>query len=97
MLPKYFKNLHLLTSAITGRPRIVNIDLEKTNKSDKYIDVPKDEWESAMLNYFGAFPENSRQLLVLDNFTTVIGANVSSKEELIKMLEGVIKEVKELK
>lgn len=95
-LPKYFKNLHLTTSAITGTPRIVNIDFSKTNLSDKYIDVPKEEFEGTLIGYFQSFPENSRQLIVTDKWTTVAGINASSKADLIKILEGIIEEVKGL-
>lgn len=95
-LPKYFDNLHLTVSSITGVPRIVNIDFEKTNFSDKYKDIPKDEFESTLIQYFDHFQKGSRQLIVNDNWTTVIGINADSKEQLIKILENVIEEVKGL-
>ena len=96
MLPKYFKNLHLMVSAITGTPRIVSIDRSKTSMSDKYKDIPKEEWECALISYFNMFQEDTRQLYVLDNWSFVLGGNPKDKETLIEMLEGAIKEVKEL-
>lgn len=96
MIPKYFKNLHLMISAITGTPRIVNIDLNKTNLSEKYKDISKEEWESALIRYFNSFQEGTRQLYVIDNWSFFLGGNANSKEQLIKILESVIKEVKSL-
>lgn len=96
MLPKYFKNLHLMISAITGTPRIVNIDLDKTNLSDKYKDIPKEEWESALVQYFNTFQEGMRQLYVIDNWSFFLGGNATSKEQLIDILEKAIEEVKAL-
>ena len=96
MIPKYFKDLHLMISAITGTPRIVNIDLNKTNLSEKYKDIPKEEWESAIIQYFNHFKEGSRQLYVIDNWSFFIGGKAKNKEQLIKILENVIKEVKSL-
>lgn len=96
MLPKYFKNLHLTISAITGTPRIVNIDLNKTNLSEKYKDIPKEEWESALIQYFNSFQDGTSQLYVIDNWSFFLGGNANSKEQLIKILEDVLKEVKSL-
>lgn len=96
MIPKYFKDLHLMISAITGTPRIVNIDLNKTNLSEKYKDIPKEEWESALIQYFNSFQDGTRQLYVIDNWSFFLGGNANSKEQLIKILENVIKEVKSL-
>ena len=84
MIPKYFKNLHLMTSAITGTPRIVNIDTNKTNFSEKYKDIPKEEWESALIQYFNSFQDGTRQLYVIDNWSFFLGGNANSKEQLIK-------------
>ena len=52
MLPKYFENLKLAVSAITGQPRIVKINPKNPDRSDKYIDIPHDEFKNIMLNYF---------------------------------------------
>lgn len=97
MLPKYFKNLHLMISVITGTPRIVSIDPEKTQLSDKYIDIPKEEWEGSLIHYFDSFQEGKRQLLVIDNWSFFLGGNATSREHLIRMLEDAIEEVKTLK
>lgn len=96
MIPKYFKNLHILISGITGTPRIVNIDLEKTNYSDKYKDISKEEWESAMINYFSYFDNNKRQLMVTKDWAFFIGGKAENKDQLIKLLEGTIAEIKSL-
>ena len=97
MLPKYFKNLHILISCITGTPRIVNIDLEKTNCSDKYKDISKEEWESAMINYFSYFDNNMRQLMITEDWAFYVGGKAENKDQLIKLLEGTIAEIKDLK
>lgn len=103
MLPKYFKNLHLMISVITGTPRIVSIDTEnsqlsdKIQLSDKYIDIPKEEWEGSLIHYFDSFQEGKRQLLVIDNWSFFLGGNATSREHLIRMLEDAIEEVKTLK
>lgn len=95
-LPKYFKNLHLAVSTITGTPRIVSIDFSKTNATDKYIDVPKEEFENCLINHYKLMPENTRHLMVTENWTTVCGINATSKENLIKCLEAILEEVKGL-
>lgn len=95
-LPKYFKNLHLAVSTITGTPRIVSIDFSKTDRSDKFIDIPKEEFESCILNHYDHLPENSRHLMIMKNWTGFLGFNTTSKENLIKCLEEAIEEVKAL-
>ena len=94
--PKYFEKLHIAVSAITGTPRIVSIDYDKTNLSEKYKNISKDEFESAMLGYYQHFKDNERQLLVLNDWTTVIGLKATNKENLLKMLKEIIKEVEKL-
>lgn len=97
MLPKYFKNLHLCISVIEGKPRIVNIDFTKTNMTDKYKDIPLDEWESALLGYFAHFDDGTSQLMIGgDNWEFFLGGNFSSKEELIKCLKGRIEDIEKL-
>ena len=97
MLPNYFKNLHLSISAITGIPRIVNIDFNKTQFSDKYKDIPNDEWEGALLGYFAHFKENQSQMMIGgDKWEFFIGGNCESKEKLIQCLEERIKQIKEM-
>ena len=97
MLPKYFKNLHLLISEITGTPRIVNIDLNKTNFSDKYVDIPKEEWKRAIVGSFSHFKEGERLLYIANNWEFFLGGNPKDKKHLIKILENAIKEVQSLK
>ena len=41
-------------------------------------------------------PENTRHLMVTENWTTVCGINATSKENLIKCLEAILEEVKGL-
>ena len=96
-LPKYFKNLHLSISAITGTPRIVNIDSSKTNYSDKYKNIPIDEWEGSLLDYFSHFKENQSQMMIGgDNWEFFIGGNAKTKEDLIEILQERIKEIQEI-
>lgn len=98
MLPKYFNNLHLAISCICGTPRIVNIDFSKTNCTDKYIDIPIDEWENCLLSYFAHFKENNSQMMIGgDNWEFFIGGNAQTKEDLIKILEDRIEEIKNIK
>ena len=94
--PKYFENLHLAISGRTGTPRIVNIDYNKTNLSDKYKNIPKDEFESAMLEYYQHFKENARQLLILNDWTTVFGCKANNKKDLLKILNKTIKEIENM-
>ena len=96
-LPKYFKNLHLSISAITGTPRIVNIDFNKTNCSDKYKNIPIDEWEGSLLGYFAHFKENQSQMMIGgDNWAFYIGGNAKTKEDLIKILQDRIQEIQKI-
>ena len=98
MLPKYFDNLHIAISAICGKPRIVNIDFSKTNCSDKYKNIPIDEWESCLLGYFAHFKENQSQMMIGgDKWEFFIGGNAQTKEKLIAILEDRIKEIRKLK
>lgn len=96
-LPKYFKNLHLTISCICGTPRIANIDFSKTNYTDKYKNIPIDEWESCLLGYFAHFKENqSRMMIGRDNWEFFIGGNAKTKEALIKMLQKRIEEIQKI-
>ena len=51
-LPKYFKNLHIAISSITGEPRIISDSNAKTNFCEKYKNIDENEWVSALLNWF---------------------------------------------
>ena len=97
MLPKYFYNLHVCISAICGTPRIANIDFSKTNRTDKYIDIPIDEWENCLLIYFTYFKENNSQIMISNEWGFVVGGKAQTKEDLIKILEDRIEEIKNIK
>lgn len=51
-LPKYFENLHIAISSITGEPRIISDSNAKTNFCEKYKNIDENEWVSALLNWF---------------------------------------------
>lgn len=51
-LPKYFENLHIAISSITGEPRIILDSNAKTNFCEKYKNIDENEWVSALLNWF---------------------------------------------
>lgn len=98
-MPK-LENLHLLISSITGTPRIVNANL--TNKdiifANSYKDIPKEEWDSALINYYSHFDLNTRQFIVAQNdWTFVIGGKFDDPDKAIQCLENCIKEIKEMK
>lgn len=88
--PKYFDNLHLAISAITGQPRIASIDPKKPNKSDKYKDIPEDEWISSIMGWVDLLPEHSVYLNVNKGYSFFLGGNLSTKEELINTLKGAL-------
>lgn len=96
MLPKYFKNLHLIVTEITGKPQIVSLKPYKGIFKKYGIDIPKEEWISAMMTYYssGQF-KNTRQMLISTDYTFLIGGNVGTKENLIKALKSCIKELEE--
>lgn len=58
-----------MISTITGTPRIVNIDTNKTNISEKYKDIPKEEWENATIQYFSHYKDGTRQLYVIQDWS----------------------------
>ena len=90
-LPKYFKNLHLEVSAITGSPRIVNTKQLGT-PTDKYINIPQTEWESAILNWAGNLDKGYTQITKDGNF--VIAGKVDDDRpvpNLIKSLQNLIR------
>ena len=51
-LPKYFENLHIGISSITGEPRIISCADSKTTFCEKYKNIAENEWVSAVLNWF---------------------------------------------
>lgn len=101
-MPKYMKNLHILVSGIMGTPRIVSVNLEKVKDkqcfmSEKYKDIPQDEWDAALMAYFSHFGMNQRQLAVSkDGWAFFIGGNFDTADNLIKCLKNCIEEIKKL-
>ena len=87
LLPKYFDNLHVGISAITGEPRIFSS--KDLRKSDKYKVIPKDEWENAVVGWFSMFKEDTTFIQVTQDWAYCIGGNMSCKENLIKHLRDI--------
>lgn len=89
-LPEYFKDLHLEVAAITGSPRIAK---RKANErcSDTYINISKDEWESAILNWAGHLPHGYVQ--VLKDFTFCVAGKAKDKRGLIMGLRKLADEL----
>lgn len=100
-----FEDVHLLVSEITGTPRIVQINPEKTNFSDKYRDLSREEWENALMGYTTHLPESHLHFALNKesetgkdkNWQFFLLANCKSKEEMIETLEAVIEHVKKEK
>lgn len=90
MLPKYFNDLHVAISAITGHPRIVNCK-EGSLTTDKYKDIPQDEWESCLLNFFDFFKDRI-YFKMLKSGGFVIGGNKAPKD-IAKELRRIAKEL----
>lgn len=89
-LPKYFNNLHLEVSAICGTPRIASTKPGKCY-TDKYKDIPKEEWESALLNWASHLEHGYVQ--VTNNFAFAVMGKARSKEHLIQSLRNVADEL----
>lgn len=89
-LPKYFDNLHVGISAITGEPRIVSLK-GKNNMSDKYKTIPKEEWESSVIGWFSMFKDGNLFVKVTKDFAFCIGGKTKDKKKLISVLKNVIK------
>jgi hypothetical protein len=99
--PKYMNNLHVTVSAITGTPRIVKIKEHDQRKNyvitENYIDIPKNEWDSALIQYFRAFDINVRQLVVgKSDWSFFAGGHFETPEKLIQCLKGCISEIEKL-
>lgn len=88
-LPKYFDNLHVGISAITGEPRIYSLKDPKKGKTDKYKNIPKEEWESAVVGWFSLFKEDTTFIQITQDWAYCIGGNMSCKENLIKHLRDI--------
>lgn len=88
MLPKYFNDLHVSVSAITGTPRIVSCKLG-AKSTDKYKDIELNEWHSAILNWFSFFKESTSFVQVLKDYTFCIGGKAKDKAQLVKALRDL--------
>ena len=97
------KDLHIAISAITGTPRIVKFRKKSSEGAmftytDKYIDIPQEEWDTALIHYFDSFKPNTRQFAVLDNdWSFFLGGHFDTAESLIQCLKECIAEVERLK
>lgn len=91
-LPKYFENLHLEIAAITGSPRIVNTKNPHTS-TDKYKNIPQDEWESAILNWAKFLDNGFVQILTDGTFLVAGKIDTENKEQVIP---GVIQSLRNL-
>lgn len=92
-LPKYFNDLHVLISAITGQPRIAKTKNGKL-VTDKYIDIPQKEWESAILNWASMLEHGYVQ--VLEDFTFCFAGKAKNKKHLIQGMRKLADELEEL-
>lgn len=93
-LPKYFKNLHLEVSAICGSPRIAAVQ-EGKSYTDKYINIPKEEWESALLNWAEHLEKGYVQATKNGSFIVAGTMKNPSIKEFVKVLKNLIKELEE--
>ena len=95
MLPKYFENLHLAISAITGKPRICSV---KDNNwvTDKYKNIPDKEWESCIMNWFHYFQEGKSFVQVLSDYTFCVGGKAYNKRSLIEGLRKCADELEKI-
>lgn len=87
-IPKYFKELHVAVCAITGTPRIVSMK-DGDNYSEIYKDIPKEEWEAAILNWASMLPKGYIQCT--SNFKFAVCGKVENKQHLIQALKNAIK------
>ena len=94
-LPKYFNNLDIAVSAITGKPRIVSVKFEnKSCATDKYKNINEQTWINCILLWLQHRPLGCT---VLEDYTVLIGGKTKNKEDLIKCLENIIDSVKNIK
>ena len=84
-LPKYFDNLHIGISAITGEPRIVSIK-EGKNCSDKYKVIPDEEWKSCIVGWFSMFKPQNSFIQITKDWGYCIGGKALNKKHLIQVL-----------
>ena len=88
MLSKYFNDLHVTICAITGQPRIASYK-EGQKSTDKYKDIPDEEWKGALLNWFSKFKESQTFIQVLKDYTFCFGGKVKDKQELVQALRNL--------
>lgn len=94
-LPKYFNNLNIAVSVITGKPRIVSIKPDdKSNTTDKYKNIDERTWVNCILLWL---QHRTLGCTILDDYTVLIGGKVKDKKDLIKCLENIIDSVKSIK
>jgi len=92
-VPEYFKNLHLGVCAITGTPRIMSIK-EGETYTDKYIDISKEEWESALLCWARELEHGYVQ--VLKDYTFCVAGKAKDKRSLIMGLRKLADELESI-
>ena len=92
-LPKYFKDLHLEVAAITGSPRIACTKLGQTS-TDKYKNIPKEEWESAILNWAGFLEKGYVQIIKDGSF--VIAGKVQDENKIQGLINALRRLANEL-
>lgn len=88
MLPKYFKNLTLAISSITGMPKICS--LSGLLLTDKYKDIPEENWLDCIMLYF------HQQQLKNKNQPKVHVAGCSSNNKMYYTTGGSFKNKAEL-
>ena len=92
-IPAYFKNLHLGVAAITGKPRIMSIKPNE-DSTDKYINIPDEEWHNAILSWANHLEHGYVQ--VLDDYTFCIAGKATSKRHLIQGIKKLADELEGL-
>lgn len=92
-LPEYFKDLHLEVAAITGSPRIAKRK-NNENCSETYMNISKEEWESAILNWAGHLEHGYVQ--VLKDYTFCVAGKAKDKRGLIMGLRKLADELETL-
>lgn len=92
-IPNSLKDLHLEVAAITGSPRIAKRNSDE-KFSDTYINIPQEEWESAILNWANHLEHGYVQ--VLKDFTFCIAGKAKDKRNLIMGLRSLADELEEI-
>lgn len=96
-LPKYFENLTIGISTITGQPRIISVKQDEKDKpiknTDKYKDIDGKTWHDCIMLYF---QKQNPTFEILDDFTFLIAGKVENKEQLLKVLKGLTEHIEGL-